>query len=338
MTEIYLPETYSISRQLLEVYKTDEENFVPYEPKGNSAEEEINDETEENKPGFKLNQGEILETYYYESLEQMDWSMDYEGMSNTGKITLPTNKTALNQCYKGVKICLKKDWEKYGEKINKKEMHKVLLGFITGESFSEGITHLDISGMSKLLEANYKFSFTQMLRSKILEEVIKTAGLKAVVDVRGLDDHVIDYSNTSNIEESSEYDGEISSNVSDMAKKIIKGKSGAESKAKAIVDWVWKKITYSGYPGTHKGAEGTLKSMSGNCCDQAHLCIAMWRAVDLTARYAHNSGCGGVGHVWGQVKIKGNYIDADCSSSGQGGWNSIWKGCKATRTYEELPF
>ena len=70
---------YAIPRYLLEIYKTDEENFEPYVPNtSNNEEESVKDkvkeegnketdeetyDVEENKDGFTLHQGEIQEIY-----------------------------------------------------------------------------------------------------------------------------------------------------------------------------------------------------------------------------------------------------------------------------------
>ena len=71
---------YEIQRTLMEVYKTDEENWEQYTPNmGDTAEDNTNDSTDEEDSedtteeeddtsltkGFSLHQGEILETYYY---------------------------------------------------------------------------------------------------------------------------------------------------------------------------------------------------------------------------------------------------------------------------------
>ena len=66
-----IPTPFSGKKAVLEVYKTDEENFIPYTSPTNSNEnnttekndEEETEETEEtstNKEGYTLHQGEIL--------------------------------------------------------------------------------------------------------------------------------------------------------------------------------------------------------------------------------------------------------------------------------------
>lgn len=197
---------YRIPRNLLEVYKTDEENFTPYTPNMDSTntddEEETTEEDEttsteetEDKEGFTLHQGKILETYYYGGFFDVECESDYEDINNSGSISLPS--VDKNRFYKGVRVLLRKGWENIGEHIDPLKLDEVLLGFITEQTYNEDSVELKLSGMTKLLEQEYKFNFTQKKISEILEEMIKTAGLVPRVDPAGLDDMVIDYTNIS---------------------------------------------------------------------------------------------------------------------------------------------
>ncbi|MCX7926554.1 MAG: hypothetical protein N2606_00210 [Candidatus Omnitrophica bacterium] len=102
------------------------------------------------------------------------------------------------------------------------------------------------------------------------------------------------------------------------ANELILGKTTDYEKAKAIYDWVNNNKGYAFYYNTSKGAEGMLNASSGNCCDLAHLLVALFRAAGLPARYKHNTACtfssGTYGHVWPQVYVDGKWIDADTSS------------------------
>ena len=82
------------------------------------------------------------------------------------------------------------------------------------------------------------------------------------------------------------------SSVKDTAKKIFK-----------FVQW---EVKYESYSNTRKGAVGTLRARGGNCCDQAHLIVALWRAAGINSRYAHGSH-----HWWGQARIDGSGCDCD---------------------------
>ena len=87
--------------------------------------------------------------------------------------------------------------------------------------------------------------------------------------------------------------------------KEVKGSSQRET-AKNIFLFVRDKIKYISYSNTKKGAVGTLTARGGNCCDQAHLIVALWRAAGINSRYAH-----GTNHWWGQAKVDGKGCDCD---------------------------
>jgi transglutaminase-like putative cysteine protease len=109
----------------------------------------------------------------------------------------------------------------------------------------------------------------------------------------------------------------------DAIKKVVdgvtKGLTSASAKAKAIFNYVRDYISYSFYYDTKYGAVNTLKYKTGNCVDQSHLLVAMFRTADLPARYVHGtcrfSSGSTYGHVWTQVLIDGKWTVADATSS-----------------------
>lgn len=110
-----------------------------------------------------------------------------------------------------------------------------------------------------------------------------------------------------------------------LANRLTEGLTNPLDKAKAIFNYVRDTITYGYYYDTYYGAVGTLHSKTGNCVDQSHLTIALYRAAGLPARYVHgscvfNSGTT-YGHVWAQVLIGNTWIGGDTISSG----NSLGK-------------
>jgi transglutaminase-like putative cysteine protease len=130
-----------------------------------------------------------------------------------------------------------------------------------------------------------------------------------------------------------------------LAQSITSGASTSYEKAVLIYNWVRDNLAYSFYYNTQKGAVGTLQSMSANCCDHAHLVVALSRAAGLPARYVHGycyftSSGAWYGHVWAEIYADG-WITADATSSRNSlgivkNWDtSSWtyKG-----TYAELPF
>lgn len=103
-----------------------------------------------------------------------------------------------------------------------------------------------------------------------------------------------------------------------LAQKLTAGLSTPTQKASAILDYVIDNIAYAGYYDTTRGAKKTLTDKRGNCCDQAHLVIALFRAADLPARYVHGTctfSSGPIGHVWAQVLIGDTWVVADPVSS-----------------------
>ena len=116
------------------------------------------------------------------------------------------------------------------------------------------------------------------------------------------------------------------------------------NKAKAIFNYVRDNIVYDYYYDSKHGAVGTLNLKRGNCVDQAHLLIAMYRAAGLKARYVHGSCFFGVhwyGHVWTQVLVGKTWIvgdpisyDNDLGKIRNWNWNTyVLKG-----RYLSLPF
>lgn len=103
-----------------------------------------------------------------------------------------------------------------------------------------------------------------------------------------------------------------------LAQKLTAGLSTPTQKASAILDYVIDNVAYVGYFDTTRGAKKTLTDKRGNCCDQAHLVIALFRAADLPARYVHGTctfSSGPIGHVWAQVLIGDTWVVADPVSS-----------------------
>ena len=103
-----------------------------------------------------------------------------------------------------------------------------------------------------------------------------------------------------------------------LAQRLTAGLSTPTQKASAILDYVIDNIAYASYYDTSRGAKKTLTDKRGNCCDQAHLVIALFRAADLPARYVHGSctfSSGTIGHVWAQVLIGDTWVVADPVSS-----------------------
>ena len=109
------------------------------------------------------------------------------------------------------------------------------------------------------------------------------------------------------------------SKIKAKVKALTKGLTSAKAKAKAIYNYVRDYVSYSFYYDTHQGALGTFSTKTGNCVDQAHLVISMFRTAGLAARYVHGtctfSSGSTYGHVWSQVLIGKTWTVADPTSS-----------------------
>ena len=74
------------------------------------------------------------------------------------------------------------------------------------------------------------------------------------------------------------------------------------STAKNIYHFVRDEIKYEDYSNTKKGAFRTLQEGEGNCCDQAHLLVALLRTAGIPTYYAH-----GTNHWWAVPCIDKQY-------------------------------
>ena len=110
------------------------------------------------------------------------------------------------------------------------------------------------------------------------------------------------------------------SKIKSLVDSLTEGLTTDLAKAKAIYNYVRDYISYSFYYNTKYGAVGTLNAKTGNCVDQAHLLVAMYRTAGLAARYVHGT-CyftlsgSTYGHVWTQVLIGDTWIVGDPTSS-----------------------
>ena len=134
------------------------------------------------------------------------------------------------------------------------------------------------------------------------------------------------------------------SQIKALVNSLTKGISSPEKKAIAIYNYVRDNIAYSFYYDTKYGAVGTLNAGRGNCVDQAHLLVAMYRTAGLAARYEHGT-CrfsdGTYGHVWTQVLIGNTWVVGDpVSTRNSFGVVNNWNVYSYTHHgyYASLPF
>lgn len=354
------PKPYSISRVGLEVYRTDEENFKPYVSSGvmgatpsadakkededaedteeDTEEEEEPEEEETDNQGFKFHQGEILDTYYYGNLQSEEHEYDYKDMSDGGSLKLESVDKM--RFYKGVRVCLKGQWEEPNTHLKWDDLEEALTGFIIEQTFTESGTSIKLAGYSKLLDQEFKFEFTQMKRSEILSEIIKTAGMNPVIDVEGLDDDVIDFTNVSS-DKGSDVEGGQGAEIDSLVKKWCKGKSSDLDKAQAVhaglrddVGIVYQKYYNSQYH-TPQNCLKHAHDPGLNCGDTSILTTACMKSAGLNAYIVLR--CDNE-HFFTVIEIGGTKYYSDLTAnSGQRSqrpWNEVWEGNTCGSKYD----
>lgn len=215
----------SLARSGLEIYKTKDSNV-----------EKVSDE--EDKEGLVLQNGTIIEINYFDEMFSNSFDYDYEDISSNGSVKLPSVDDTI--FYKGKKILLKKEWNPH----KWEDLKNCLLGFITEQKYSEDGVEIKISGMSKLLDQKKEFSFTKTKRSKILKNIIESAGLKANINTKGLKDEKINYTNVSS--SGTSFNG--SEQVNSLVQRAIGNETDDYKKMELINKEVNNVLTYSNYP------------------------------------------------------------------------------------------
>ncbi|WP_405307367.1 transglutaminase domain-containing protein [Methanobrevibacter sp.] len=133
--------------------------------------------------------------------------------------------------------------------------------------------------------------------------------------------------------------------IKSTVNSLISGLTTTKEKAVAIYNYVRDKISYSFYYDTKYGAAGTLSYKTGNCVDQAHLLVSMYRTAGIAARYVHGtcvfSSGSTYGHVWVQVLVDNVWTCVDPTSSRNSfgvinNWNT--KSFSLNSRYASLPF
>ncbi len=318
----------SYNLPVIEVYKNDYENYEPYIPKSGETEkeedeeeekeeeeteeeeteeeEEDTDETDE-KP-FDWQLGEILETYYYNRFTSIDYEQDYAEISSSASINIPMQVDLL-RFWKGVQGKLFCGWFKLNEKAEMEDIPLINAIFIEELTFKEDGTDLSLKGGDILLDEKYQFNFTQMKRSEILKEMIKTAGLEAAVDPTGLIDDVIDYSNVKS--SGSSGDNTDAPDIETMVKNAIKGKSGDRAKAEAIYSAMVNHLTYSYYECTkYPNPNDAWKAGAVNCADSSNIGCVAYKKAGLKASVWHYPG-----HFVCHVQINGSTVASDVTGA-----------------------
>ena len=169
---------------------------------------------------------------------------------------------------------------------------------------SDGIATIGIGGLSK---GDYLIDYKQIGENAVGQSYVHVSNsvLNSKNTISDLSPYLSSSSNcpVSNAE------------IVALANKLTGSFTKELDKAFAIFEYVRDTISYSYYYDTKYGAVDTLHAKTGNCVDQSHLLIALYRAAGFPARYVHGS-CiftdGDVsGHVWTQVLVDGTWIVGD---------------------------
>lgn len=294
-----------LSQSGLEVYKTKDSNA-----------EKVSEDDE--KEGFVLQNGPTTEINYYSGMFSNSFEEDYEDISSNGSVSFPNIDNKI--FYKGKRVCLKKAWKEENKNITWDNLENALLGFITEQTYSQDKVDLKISGMSKLLEQEHKFDFKKTKRSMILKSIVDAAGLKCKINLKGLKDDVIDYTNISSSSTSTSSGGE-GEDIDAKVKEIIGSETDDYQKMVLIHEWLRKNLTYTRYECSRKStASECLKSLHLNCTDTSRLTRAMMSSAGLNAQVVH-----GPNHFWTVITINGKEYASDATSH-QRSINQVWKG------------
>ena len=162
--------------------------------------------------------------------------------------------------------------------------------------------------MSKLLDQERKFTYKKTKISKILKDIIESAGLKAKIDTTGLKDSKVDYSNVSS-------SGTSQTNSSAELTSFVQGAIGNEideyKKMELINKKIYSILTYIAYACSKCNTpEEVLEKKKANCADTALLECACMKTADLDATVVH-----GCNHFWTVVTIKGKEYACDATNS-----------------------
>ena len=140
----------------------------------------------------------------------------------------------------------------------------------------------------------------------------------------------------------------VTASIKKQANNLTRGLTSVLAKAKAIFNFVRDNISYTYYNNSGKGADKTLATKSGNCCDQANLVVALCRASGIPVKYAHGqstyfyySKTTYSGHIWAQILVGDTWYAADPTGRQNSlgvikNWN--YHSFKNLKQYTLLPF
>ena len=295
---------YSLSRAGLEVY-TSEKVEDPINNNGSA------DSSGDAAGNFQLQTGEINRVDYIGELFSDSFEHDYSDISSNASVSVPL--TYLRYLQKGKKVALMKGWQD-SDNFAWEDQFMAVMGFITEINWTKDKVDIKVTGMNKLLDLEAQFDFKQTKRSEIVTAIIEASGLKAKVDVTGLNDDVIDFSNVtseSTSDDSTSAKSTGAASIDEAVKKAIKGIKDDLEKAKAIDAAFKDYIIYEYYWDCEYAGdlEAAWKDGWLNCADGANVLCAMFLAAGIDAVIVH-TGAGG-GHYIVRVNVAGSTYYTD---------------------------
>ncbi|WP_292795967.1 transglutaminase family protein [Methanobrevibacter sp.] len=169
---------------------------------------------------------------------------------------------------------------------------------------AQGVATIDIGGLSK---GDYLVVYKYAAGDNAGQSNIRVT--QSVLNVKNTISNLSPYlSSSSNCPVSN-------AEIVALARQLTDGLTHPLDKAMALFSYVRDEIPYSYYYNTYYGALGTLHAKKGNCVDQSHLLVALYRASGLPARYVHGtcvfSDGDTDGHVWVQVLLGDTWLVSD---------------------------
>ena len=307
--------SFTLSRAGLEVYTTKNNPKISFS------------DTTDASTKFNLENGEITNVDYIGELYSDSYEQDYTDISSNANLVLPMDY--YSNIYKGRKVAFKKGLDT--GKLKWDDMDTCVYGFITEVSYNQDKINVKIDSVSKLLDQEKKFTFKKTKISKIIKAIVKESGLKAHVDVTGLKDSKIDFTNISSSGESkssasSDVPGIGNEEIDSLVKKIVGDETNELKKCKLVHKWLQSNVKYPGNGYSCSRYDTPNKCLKNkhalNCADTARLTRAMMASAGLKCYVVHRTYDGG--HFWVIIEIDGKKYASDQTGSGSA-FNTVWK-------------
>ena len=112
--------------------------------------------------------------------------------------------------------------------------------------------------------------------------------------------------------------GNVSANITQAAREMVKNYTANDDKVLAIYNWVDQYVKYQFYYGSKYSSEEVLQKKRANCYDTAYLVYKLCSAVDVKCEVwngTYHFLNGNYGHLWNKIYYKGKMVFADTGRS-----------------------